>query len=127
MQIAVYQINKCYQHSLDHANKKREKEGRVDPTLPLDPLNDPDWEDIGHPNAKAAGHHDLRNRNTGEIIRYDEAKPGKTGHKGHEHFHRPNPNTTEKHDEYLDEKNNPVPDGHDNSHLYRPDQVWWKT
>ncbi len=74
---------------------------------------------------KEAGHHKFKNKKTGEIIRYDEAKPGDPGHRGHGHFHRLNPNTTGDHDEYLDENKNPVPDGDEASHLYRPDQVWW--
>lgn len=28
-------------------------------------------------------------------------------------------------DKYLDEKGNPVSDGHEHSHLYHPNQVWW--
>lgn len=36
------------------------------------------------------------------------------------------PYTTENNDEYLGEKGNPVPENHEHSHIYRPDQVWWE-
>jgi hypothetical protein len=47
-------------------------------------------------------------------------------HKAHDHYHRPNPNKTNWKDEYLDGQRNPVPDGHDKSHIYHPNNVWWK-
>ena len=51
-------------------------------------------------------------------MEYDKGKPGELGHKGHDHYHRPNPNSTGDKDKYLDGKGNPVPKGSDASHLY---------
>ena len=48
----------------------RKKEGGIDPNLPTDPLNDPNYEDISHPGAKAKGHHTLKDKRTGEEIRF---------------------------------------------------------
>ena len=59
-------------------------------------------------------------------MEYDKGKPGELGHKGHDHYHRPNPNSTGKHDEYLDGCGRPVPDKSEESHLYHPDSVWWR-
>jgi RHS repeat-associated protein len=97
---------------------KRNPQGRVDPTLPEDPFNDPNLEDISHPEAKAEGHHKFKDKRTGELIEYDEAKPGEPGHKAKAHYHRPNPNTKGDGDKYLDENKKPVPKGSKASHLY---------
>lgn len=100
-----------------------EKKRQVDVRLPSNPdelLDDPNWEEISHPEAKAKGHRIFENKTTGETLRHDEAKPGKDGHRGESHWHRDNPNSTNKFDEYLDAQGNPVPDGHSDSHLYPP-------
>ena len=68
----------------------------------------------------------FKNKRTGEITEYDAAKPGKTGHRGYDHYHKPNPSSKGKGYEYLDSKGNPVPDGSDSSHLYPPEWVWWE-
>jgi RHS repeat-associated protein len=112
--------------AMDFMYMCRKKEGSVDPTLPIDPHNNDNYEDVSHPNAKGKGHHKFRDKRTGEVIEYDEAKPGQPGHKGHDHYHRPNPNRTGKSDWYLDSKGNPVPDSSEPSHLYPPEWVWWK-
>ena len=64
-------------------------------------------------------------KKTGEEIEFDEGKPGNPGHKAHDHYHRPNPNKTDKYNKYLDQYGNPVSDGSDPSHLYPPEWVWW--
>ena len=109
-----------------HKQLERKKVGSIDPTLPENPFEDKTWEDIGHPKAKVNGRHKFRNKNTGEIVEYDEAKPNEFGHKGHSHYHRPNPKKTGDHNKYLDEKRNPVGKHHEKSHLYHPDHVWWE-
>lgn len=109
-----------------HKQLDRKKAGGIDPTLPENPFEDKNWEDIGHPKAKVNGRHKFRNKNTGEIVEYDEAKPNEFGHKGHPHYHRPNPKKTGDHNKYLDEKRNPVGKHHEKSHLYHPDHVWWE-
>lgn len=40
-------------------------------------------------------------------------------------YHRPNPNATGRHDEYLDGKGHPTRDQSDPSHIYSPEGVWW--
>jgi len=94
---------------------------QIDIQLPDNPdelLNDPNWEETSHPEAKEHGHRTFENTKTGETIRHDAGKPGTTGHKAQDHWHRHNPDSTGDIDKYLDAKGNPVPDGHPDSHLY---------
>jgi RHS repeat-associated protein len=105
------------------------KSGSVDPILPANPddlLQRPGWKETTHPNAGKKGHRTFENKETGEKLRHDERKSGEPGHKGYDHYHRPNPNSTKgRHDKYLDGQGNPVPDESDPSHVYHPDKVWW--
>lgn len=104
------------------------KRGSVDPTLPANPddlLKRPGWKETTHPNASRKGHRTFKIEKTGEELRHDEGKPGESGHERHDHYHRPNPNTTSKRDEYLDHNYNPVARHSDSSHLYTPENVWW--
>jgi RHS repeat-associated protein len=105
---------------------QRKKKGEVDEKLSDDPLNDPNLEDISHPEGKKEGRYKFRDKQTGEIIEYDQAQTEKPGHKAHDHYHRPNPNATGKENYYLDSNGNPVPKGSESSHLYPPDWVWWE-
>ena len=94
---------------------------QIDARLPNSPdelLNDPDWEETSHPSAKENGHRTFENKATGEELRYDEGKPGETGHKGESHWHRMNPNSINRFDEYLDAKDLPVLRNSPESHLY---------
>ena len=94
---------------------------QIDARLPNSPdelLNNPDWEETSHPIAKEKGHRTFENKAKGEKLRYDEGKPGETGHKGEPHWHRPNPDSTSRHDEYLDANGNPTPRNSEESHLY---------
>lgn len=94
---------------------------QIDARLPGSPdelLNDPNWEETSHPDAKENGHRTFENKETGEIIRYDTGKSGATGHKAQDHWHRHNPDSRGDIDKYLDAQGNPVPDGHSDSHLY---------
>lgn len=104
---------------------QRKKKGEVDESLPDNPFNDPNLEDVSHPQARAKGHYQFRDKKTGEIVHYDKGKPGESGHEAHDHYHRPNPNSTGIQDKYLDPKGNPVPKGSEPSHLYPPEWVWW--
>ncbi|MBM3192239.1 MAG: RHS repeat-associated core domain-containing protein [Chlamydiae bacterium] len=97
---------------------QRNKRGSVDPTLPKDPFNDPGLEDISHPRARQRGHYQFKDRKTGEILQYDKGRSGAPGHEGHDHYHRPNPNSTGDKDKYLDGQGEPVSKGSDASHLY---------
>ena len=111
--------------SFDFNVMERSKKGGIDPSLPKNPEKDKNWKDVSHPDAKNNGHHKYKNKKTGEIIEFDKGKPGNHGHKAHDHYHRPNPNSTDRHDEYLDAWGKPVPDGSEPSHLYPPEWVWW--
>ena len=104
---------------------QRKKKGGVDETLSDEPLNDPNLEDISHSKAREKGHYQLRDKETGQIVHHDKGKPGATGHEGHDHYHRPNPNSSGNHDKYLDAKGNAVPKGSEPSHLYPPEWIWW--
>lgn len=104
------------------------KSGSVDPTLPTNPddlLKRPGWKETTHPEAGKKGHRTFENGKTGEKLRHDKGKPWETGHKAYDHYHRPNPNATGRHDEYLDGKGNPTRDQSDSSHIYSPEGVWW--
>ena len=104
------------------------KQGSVDSTLPSNPddlLKRPGWQEVTHPEAGKQGHRTFENKETGEKLRHDKGKPWAAGHKAHDHYHRPNPNATGRHDEYLDGQGNPVRDQSDSSHIYSPDGVWW--
>ena len=97
------------------------KSGRVDPSLPANPdelLKRPGWKETTHPDAKDSGHRTFENKETGEKLRHDEAKPGNSGHRGESHWHRFNPNAKNRFDEYLDANNVPVPRNSPESHLY---------
>ncbi len=85
--------------------------------------NHPEWIETSHPNQKDKGHREFTNGKTGEKIRYDQAKPGATGHKGRDHHHRYNPNSTRQDDKYLDPNGNPVGKNDDASHLYPPRNI----
>jgi len=98
-----------------YKNKQR------DERLPKDPeglLNDHNWKETSHPEAKEKGHRIFENKKTGEKLRYDEAKPGEAGHKGESHWHRFNPDTTSRQDKFLDANDNPAPEHSEQSHLY---------
>ena len=50
-------------------------------------------------------------------IRYDKGLKGASGYKGKDHYHILNPNSTGKHDYYLDKFGNPVPKNSKASHI----------
>lgn len=124
-----YKGYKHYTHrdsSFDLNLMERNKKGGVDPSLPKNPANDKNWEDISHPEAKKNGHSTYKNKKTGEEIRLDKGNPEKSGHEAHDHYHRLNPNSTDRHDKYLDKDFNPVGRNSEESHLYPPEWVWWE-
>jgi hypothetical protein len=88
--------------------------------LPSDPadLIDQGYEETTHPDAAAEGHRSFKNQETGDKLEFDKGKPGATGHKAKDHYHRPNPKAKGKGDERLDANGNPVPKGSAASHLY---------
>lgn len=114
----TYGGSKVYKNYREYQRVERSKKGGIDPTLPKDPFQRRGWEDISHPDAKEEGHYRFRDRQTGEIIEFDRGKPGRTGHKSRDHYHRPNPSSKGDGDKYLDADRNPTPNGSDASHLY---------
>ena len=79
------------------------------------------YKETSHPDAKDKGHRTFENPKTGDKIRFDKGKPGASGHEGKDHYHRYNPNSTGKHDYYLDKKGNPVSRNSNPSHIYPSD------
>lgn len=53
----------------------------------------------------------------GLTIRFDKGKKGAGGYGGKDHYHILNPNSTGKHDYYLDKFGNPVPKNSKKSHI----------
>jgi len=90
------------------------------PDLPANPDDLPDqgYNETSHPDAAAHGHRTFENPETGDKVRFDKGKPGAPGHEGRDHYHRYNPQSTGKGDQYLDRNGNPTPRGSDASHLY---------
>lgn len=88
-------------------------------SLPENPddLLDQGYEETSHPDAAANGHRTFVNPESGDEVRYDEGESGKPGYRGQDHYHRPNPDSTGRHDQYLDKDGNPVGRGSDESHL----------
>lgn len=99
-------------------NMDRNKKTEIDPNLPGDPFNHPDWEEISHEKEKQYGHHKFRNKNTEEKIGFDRGKRGEPGHRGRDHFHRYNPNSKNNTDLYLDKNGKPIAKSSPESHLY---------
>jgi hypothetical protein len=87
--------------------------------LPANPsdLKGQGYNDTSHPDAASAGHRTFENPETGDKVRFDQGKPGEPGHEGEDHYHRFNPDSTGKGDQYLDKDGKPVPKGSDASHL----------
>jgi hypothetical protein len=103
---------------------ERSKKGGIDPSLPTNPENDKNWEDVSHPKAKADGKTTFKNKETNEVIRLDKGTPGKPGHEGHDHYHRIERDEKGR-EVYLDQNGNIVPKGSDASHLYPSSWKFW--
>lgn len=88
-----------------------------------DDLLDKGYDETSHPDAAAKGHRSFENPTTGDKVRFDKGKEGKPKHEGRDHYHRENPNSTGKQDQYLDANGKPVPRGSEASHLYP--KSWW--
>lgn len=93
---------------------KRSKPSGGLPKNPND-LTKQGYTETSHPGAKKAGHRTFEK--PGDKVRFDEGKPGSPGHEGTDHYHRYNPSSTGKRDQYLDKEGNPCCRGSDESHL----------
>lgn len=87
-----------------------------DRTLPANPdeLLGQGWQEE---QTRAPNRRRFRNPETGEVLEFDKAQPGKPGWRGRDHYHRPNPDKTGDGDAYLDRYGNPVRDGSGPSHI----------
>lgn len=97
-----------------------QKKGSFNPTFPANPddlSKRPGWKEITHPDAGSKGHRRFENEYTGEQYLYDKGRPNKSGHEAKDHWHHLRPNGKGGY-EYLDGNGNPVPRGHDKSHIY---------
>jgi hypothetical protein len=54
---------------------------------------------------------------TGLKVRFDKGVASTSGYGGKDHYHVLNPNSTGKHDYYLDKDGNPVPKNSKASHI----------
>lgn len=54
---------------------------------------------------------------TGLTVRFDKGTRDANGYSGKDHYHVHNPNSTGKHDYYLDKNGNPVPKNSKASHI----------
>lgn len=75
------------------------------------------YKEVSHPDAVKAGHREFENPTTGDKVRFDKGKPGERGYKRDDGYHRKNPDSTSRHDEYLDKYGNPVARHSKESHL----------
>lgn len=82
-----------------------------------DELSEEGWEETTHPKEAEAGRRRFRNPETGDELVFDKGREGASGWRGRDHWHRPNPNSTNRHDRYLDRSGNPVRDGSGPSHI----------
>jgi len=104
-------------HSSDSSDSKPAPAAPASlPTNPSD-LTGQGYNETSHPEAAAAGHRTFENPATGDKVRHDQGKPGAPRHEGTDHYHRYNPKSTGKGDQYLDANGKPVPRGSDASHL----------
>ncbi|MDP1834319.1 MAG: RHS repeat-associated core domain-containing protein [Chlamydiales bacterium] len=113
--------------AIDSSVSKTEWREEKFPGAPQDLEKDSRWEEISHPQARGRGRRRFKNRDTGEILEYDKGRPGEPGHRGHDHYHRPNPRSDGRSgEEYLDHIGNPCSDGSNRSHLYPPKGIQWE-
>lgn len=131
----AYELCQYIGHKIDDYREARweEKGTRVclekyydhDPVDDEELAKDPKWKDESHEEEKKRGRKKFVNQETGEIIEFDKGKPDETGHKQCDHYHRKNPKSVNRHDEYLDNKGNPCSDTKASYHLYNPNKEKW--
>ena len=89
-------------------------------SLPKNPnnLTKQGWKETTPPSmASKTSSRTFTDKNTGLNIRFDKGNKGAGGYGGKDHYHIINPNSTGKHDYYLDKNGNPVPKNSKKSHI----------
>jgi len=74
-----------------------------------------DWKEVT--NSNMVNRREFVYKNTGNKISFEKGIEGKGGFKEIDHWHRYNPNSTNKQDMYLDRNGNPVGKGSRPSHI----------
>ena len=87
-------------------------------SLPKNPnkLSEKGWKDITPSNMLQNTTSKMYIKN-GLKVRFDKGNPSQGGYGGKDHYHVLNPNSTGKHDYYLDKDGNPVPKNSKASHI----------
>ncbi len=87
------------------------------PTDPVD-LTQKGWKDITLPATRKNS--TSRTYTNGKVtVRYDKSNLGARGYRGKDHYHILNPNSTGKHDYYLDKLGRPIPKNSKASHIIK--------
>jgi RHS repeat-associated protein len=79
-----------------------------------------DWEEVTHPKNNNGENREFRNKDTGEVIRFDKGDPSKGGFQKNDHWHRLNPAWNRKmgnKGRYLDRYGNPCDRNSPESHI----------
>jgi len=105
--------------------KEKTEEGAEDkgtqkfPDLPKDPdeILKQGYKETTHPDADKVGRREFENPDSGDHVAWDTGRPGEKGWKGKNHWHRFNPNSRSRHDEFLDRDGNPVGKYDDKHHI----------
>lgn len=88
-------------------------------SLPKNPdkLLEKGWKDTTPSSMSQNTSSKMYTNNDGLKVRYDKGDPSQGGYGGKDHYHVLNPNSTGKHDYYLDKNGNPVPKNSKASHI----------
>jgi hypothetical protein len=120
-----YELEQIQQHN--QTMERRKKLDGMENAPNIDKLvKDKHKKEISHPEAKEKGHRKFKDKRSGEIINYDEGKPGASGHEGDSHYHIENPDATGDNNKYLDGEGRPCSKGSDESHIYPKGEEWWR-
>ena len=86
--------------------------------LPKDPAKSSKLKDVTHPRKRERTiDRTYRDEYLDLEMEFHPGKKGQDGWKGKNHYHVKNPNSTGRHDYYLDKDGNPCSRGSDRSHL----------
>ncbi len=74
-----------------------------------------DWKEVTDPNME--NRREFIYKDTNIKIAFDKGIPGANRYRAVNHWHRYNPNATNRHGRYLDKDGNPTGNGKNNSHI----------